>query len=264
VLSITRTGVHVQGGDRGPDAESLSIYYHLLEDFQPFRAPRSARSYVRRLIELPDDVVARHLEGHADAWFRHLRWDAIKDNLVMNQLCTRREAAHLDVHYRFLGAYVHPVSRQAPEAIRGARGSQRSYNRYNHYASELVLLYVVALAVRELEAFRRMADREPAVEVTDWEAAVVPVLLSARERAAHLWFVGDKPPLFDREEDATYRNRRGIVPEPVTVEQIEAIPDHDVRYYEDPLRRLKEMHRAVRGYPWLHYRSPWPRSDTFS
>lgn len=59
VLSITRTGVHVQGGDRGPDAESLSIYYHLVEDFQPFRVPRSARSYVRRLIELPDDVVAR-------------------------------------------------------------------------------------------------------------------------------------------------------------------------------------------------------------
>jgi hypothetical protein len=261
VLSIVRSGIHVRGGERGPDAMSLSVYYRVMDDFRPFRVPRSTRSYVRHLVELPDDVVVRHLRAHADAWFQQLRWDAIKDNLVMNQLCTRRETAHLDVHYSFLGAYVHPVSPHAMEAVRGARSFQPSYD---HYASELVLLYAVALAVRELEAFRRMADREPVVEVRDWEEDVVPVLSLARERAAHLWFVGDEPPLFDREEDATYRNRRNRVPQPVTFEQAQAIPNDEVRYYENPLRRLKEMHRAARGYPWLLYRSPWPRGDAFS
>jgi hypothetical protein len=160
----------------------------------------------------------------------------------------------------FLSAYAHPVSKHAPEAIRGSR----DLHSYDHYASELVLLYVVAFAIRELEAFRRMADREPAVEVRDWEDDVVPVLLSARERAAHLWFVGDNPPQFDREEVATYRNRRDRVPQPVTSEQVQAIPDDEVGYYENPLRRLKEMHRATRGYPWLLYQSPWPRADAFS
>lgn len=137
VLSITRTGVHEREGDRGPNAMSLSIYYLVVEDFQPFRIPRSARSYVRRLIELPDDVVARHLEAHSDAWFHHLRWDAIKDNLVMNQPCTRREAAHLDVHYTFLGAYAHPVSQHAPEALgeREASSAHTTTSRRNSSCS---------------------------------------------------------------------------------------------------------------------------------
>lgn len=183
VLSIVRTGMHVSGGERGPDAMSLSVYYRVMDDFRPFRVPRSARSYIRHLVELPGDVVARHLHAHADAWFHHLRWDAIKDYLVMNQLCTRREAAHLDVHYTFLGAYAHPVSPHAVEAVRGARSYQPSYD---HYASELALLYAIALAVRELEAFRQMADLEPIVELRDWEESVVPVLSLARGRAAHL------------------------------------------------------------------------------
>jgi hypothetical protein len=261
VLSIVRTGVHVQGGDRGPSAMALSIYYRIMDDFRPFRVPGPASSYVRHMIELPDDAVARFLQAHADAWFQHLRWNAIKDNLVMNQLFSRREAAHLDIHYTFLSAYAHPVSQHAPEAIRRVRGFQRTYD---HYASELVLLYAIALATRELEAFRRMADRAPAVEVRDWEQEVVPVLASAQQRAAHLWFVGDEPPLFDREEDATYRNRRGRVPQPVALEQAWAIPGNEVRYYEDPLRRLRQMHLPARGYPWLLYTSPWPRGEAFS
>jgi hypothetical protein len=234
-----------------------------VDDYEPFRIPRAARSYVRDLHEMPDDVVARHLRAHADAWFRHLRWEAIKDNLVMNELCTRREVAHLDVHYTFLSAYAHPVSRHAPEAIRG-HNARRFQQSYDHYSSELILLYAVALAVRELEAFRQMVDREPAVGIRDWEYAVVPVLREARQRAAHLWFLGDEPPLFDREEDATYRNRPNGVPRPVTLEQAQAIPGEEVRYYDNPLRRLKDMHREARGYPWLLYRSPWPRQDAFS
>lgn len=109
-----------------------------------------------------------------------------------------------------------------------------------------------------------MADREPAVGLRGWDEAVVPVLREARQRADHLWFLGDDPPLFDREEDATYRNRPDGVPRPVTLEQAQAIPAEEVRYYEKPLRRLREMHLESRGYPCLLYRLPWPRADAFS
>jgi hypothetical protein len=84
---------------------------------------------------------------------------------------------------------------------------------------------VVALAVRELEAFRQMADREPVVGLRDWDGTVAPVSSQARERASHLWFHGDEPPLSDREEDATYRNRPDGVPQPVTLEPLLALVD---------------------------------------
>jgi hypothetical protein len=260
VLSIVRTGVHEREGQRGPGARALSRYYFIIDEFSPFRVPKAALPHVRSRYELPDDVVERHLLAHVEAWRRHLRWEAIKDNLKLNGLCTEKEIAHLDVHYAFLSAFVHPVSLRAPEAIRGhnARGFHRSYD---HYASELALLYVVVLAERELEAFKAMTSRAPAVGLRGWDDTMKPSLLVARQRSAHLWFQGDTACFFDREEEAVARNQEDGIPRPVTLEQVNAIPPEEVGYYENPLRRLRELHQEGRGYPWNLYRSPWPRTD---
>jgi hypothetical protein len=33
-------------------------------------------------------------------------------------------------------------------------------------------------------------------------------------------------------------------------------PSEEVRYYENPLRRMWSLHQEARGYPWFHFRSP--------
>jgi hypothetical protein len=110
-----------------------------------------------------------------------------------------------------------------------------------------------------------MVDREPRVGIGD--ADTLEAIATMAERvSAHLWFPGGSPHDFDRVEEA---NHRGVVegnfvpvgsPGRVRPEELD---DEDVRYYRNPLRRIRKMHHSAAEITGFVYRSPWERPDAF-
>lgn len=178
---------------------------------------------------------------------------------MRHRLASRETLGRLEVHYRFLSAFVHPVP--APYDLVYGRNRPTCAPRYDHYASELVLLYINRLAAEELKSLRRMAARTPRVRLHDW-ATVESHMRAAERAAAHLWFPGDQPHLYDYVEEANSRGIRSgrMVPRDrrPTPNQLRA---SQVRYYRDPLRRLVKMHRSFNEVTGFGYTSPWPRAD---
>ncbi len=264
-VELVRTGIHQQGGRTGRFARALSIYYVLLKEFDPFvGAPEDQRFLLREhgplgvYMKLADDQ--RRMYGD-------LKWDGIRDgikyNLRLNGLFTEKTLRQLGVHYRFLSACVHPWL-AATHLVYG-RNRPRQRGRYDHYASELVLLYIIEIAAAELIALGNMARRAPRLKLADWPSVLADVK-AAKAAAAHFWFPGDDPHEFDRVKEANARlwhGRKGmprsfppkhvVRPDQLTLEQI--------HYYRNPLRRLIEMHVQSPELFGFTYVSPWPRAD---
>jgi hypothetical protein len=264
-VELVRTGIHQQGGKTGRFARALSIYYVLLNEFDPFvGAPEDQRFFVREhgplgmYIKLAEDQ--RRMYGD-------LKWDGIRDgikyNLRLNGLVAERTLRQLSVHYRFLSACVHPVL-AATRLVYG-RDRPRLRGRYDHYASELVLLYVIEIAAAELVSLGKMARRAPRLKLADWPSVLADVK-AAKAASAHFWFPGEEPHEFDRVKEANARvwhGRRGIPKAfpPKHVVRPEHLRLEQIRYYRNPLRRLIEMHLQSRELMGFTYISPWPRAD---
>ncbi len=261
-LTIVRSGMYTRGEKRGPDAQRLSVYWRYMEEYDPFVVPLRAQPFVRNLFDPENERAAARVRNNSSVWWHALRWDAIIDNLRLNGLYTQAHTAAFDVHYSFLSSLVHPVSKEPFDSVGQRVQDGRHFVAYDHYASELVLLYAIALATREISAFVSMTNQPPAVAL-DNRAQLEELIELGISATSHLWWPPDPPPLFDREEDAVIRvgQDRGKHPRPVPEEALNAIPDEEVLYYSDPLERLRQMHLAGRGYPWIHFRSPWPRAD---
>jgi hypothetical protein len=127
--------------------------------------------------------------------------------------------------------------------------------RYDHYSSELILLYVITFAVREIRSFITMCGMEPEVRLRD-----ITELQSECDRlwasASHLWFPGQPEQPYDQFESD---NR-------LAYEEHQDAPrddlDPDAIYYTDPLRRIIAMHQSTRELTTgTAYQSPWPRGD---
>lgn len=134
--------------------------------------------------------------------------------------------------------------------------------RGDHYASELLLLYVIAMAAAELDAFARMMRRRPVVRLRGWED-VEREIADARQASAYFWFLHGGPQEYDRIQEADTRMRvhtrpslRRARPDPAT------IADRGVRYYADPLRRRIGVHGSYHEITTGQvYRSPFHRDD---
>lgn len=190
----------------------------------------------------------------------YLRWRSLKESLQYNGLATEDQLDQLGVHYRFLSAFVHPVT----DVTELLYGRNQAWPTYDHYASELVLLYLNVLAARELMDFARMALQAPSVPISGWPAIEERCKLADR-LCWHLWFPGQSPHSYDRWVTANQRgfeivrddfSRRGEVTPP------RALDDAEVRYYTNPLQRLVAMHMSTREMiTGFVYQSPWQRDD---
>jgi len=258
-IAIVRTGLHPEGGKKGPRGKTTSIYYFLLKDYDPFIGPPHQQRHLARGFT----PVALHTEhaGRQRRMYRgNLSWDAIKENLAFNRLAGAETLRRLDVHYRFLSAYVHPVPAGFDEAY--GRGEKPiGQHAYNHYSSELALLYINKIAGAELRAFARMAGRPPKVRLGDWDI-VEGHIKAADSAASHLWFPGDPPHEFDRVQEA---NSRGVRDYKLVERSKRPTPSQlrtsQIRYYKNPLERLWQMHHTFQELTGFPYVSPWPRSD---
>lgn len=255
-VEITHEGLRSASSDS--DDILLSLHYFLLRQYQPYFGPPSAQAQFEDGLGLVDRDREFAKENEAIYW-AYLRWKSIKKSLAVNGFANGNDIHKLEVHYRFLSAFVHPVS-DVIDLIYGR--NQLSLPVYDHYSSELALLYVVVLAVEELRHFKAMSQAKPQVEIEDW-AQTERFCQDAWEQASYLWFPGHSPHSYDRITEANKRMFRSLVGgsqrqfvDPSTIR------DSEVRYYRDPLRRLVSLHSGFHEITTgLVFVSPWPRSD---
>lgn len=262
------SGVRVDGSDGEEPGQILSAYYKWLQDYDPFVATdreRMALGYP------PDEEESRYVSVEREIWQTALAWQHLKANLKLNDLMVSRSIAQLDVHYRFLSAFVHPVSERALD-LAYPRNTFGERPLFDHYSEELTLLYACFIAADELRAFHSMSTRPPRVALRGWQA--IHKAVGETERLiAHGWFPGRPPFSYDRVAESNQRAfdsmqermNAGRPYERPNVQLPDSLTDDAVRYYTNPLRRLVDLHMGFHEITTgLGWSSPWSRSDARS
>jgi hypothetical protein len=249
-------GLHSNKSKRGR-GRLLSSYYFAVDQFDPFIGPKK---HIGRLAApfWERKYVMEWAEMSASAWWHLFRYPAVMRALSINRLLPGKHV-QVDVHYAFLSAFAHP-SKKGYEALYGSNEPNRM-GHFDHYASELVLLYVIVLAAAEIELWQRMAQREPRLPLLDWEDVMIEVR-DAQIDASYFWFLSGGPERYDRIDTAhtPAGNRRPKVGQPKV--QPGAIHPSRVKYYRDPLKRLVGLHSSYTEMTTgLTYRSPFERGD---
>ena len=261
-VRIVRSGIHSKPASTNDVPYTVSPYFHEYTNHDPFLGPRTEQAYLAghfTSLDMREDFAE---QNEAMRWGR-LGWDSLRNNLQLNGLVSDEWLRRIQVHYRFLGAYVHPSSERAEQLLYG-HNHPTNIGEDDHYISELVLLYVVSLACAELRAFIDFANRPPEVDVSSLSKMREDIDL-AEEVSEYFWFPNGNPHVYDRVEEA---NHRGVLfedgePKMVAREgrEPESIPLDEIPYFANPLRRLTEMHRSWSELTGFSYNSPLGCAD---
>ena len=233
--------------------EWLSAYTFWDERYDPFR--RVDVDPERLQSTFVDTAEHReYARESADLWHRAFNWSSIRRNLKLNELISDDELFHLDVHYGFLSAFVHPTSAGFDAAL--GRNKPRLGLRFNHYAAELLLLYVARIAIREMETLASGLMRKPACAIQGWKS-VAEMIARVDGLTAYAWFLGGRPASFDRIWTANQLEfKDGQRRDPAT------LPEAVLTYPDNPLSRVARLHWTFRELVTGHvHESPWPRPD---
>lgn len=254
---VVRRGVPVVPAGATEPEYDLSVYHAVLQEHMPLVGRPTDQEFLDDGLSTQEERT-EHARTQRLLYQRFLRWESLKEGLLVNELADETVLLQLEVHYRFLSTFTH-ATQTGYTLVRAT-----SSNPHDHYAEELVWLYAVEIAAAELDAFLAMSNLEPPVEVTNADE-IRRLVEAGRERSAHLWFPGGEPDRFDYVEEA---NRRGFrqhreegfsQPARVAPDDIQA---KEVGYYPDPMRRLMRLHSSfVEGTTGFGYQSPWPRQD---
>jgi len=230
----------------------LHPMYFEAEHFDPFFGPPDEQTGFADW--LGDDDARDHATEQRRRYNAFFTWGALIDSLELNGLIASHHRLHLNVHYRFLSAFVH--SHHAAHRLFDSRWPT-GRAAPGHVERELGLLYVVQLGALYLDAFLRMAARPPEVDITGRED-MTRLVKTGRDRAQHLWFVDDAPQLFDRGQEVLARaaSERRFGGDGNAAAADLAV--NDVRYYRNPLERLRRMHEPSREMTTAFvYVPPW-------
>lgn len=188
-----------------------------------------------------------------------LTFDKILDNLCLNGILNKKLSTRVLVHYNFLSNFSHSTSdsislvstRRITEITPGGLSTI-----YNHYSSELALLYICHLLSMHLQH---------AIFYLRWRVIKLrnkrtyqSLCRRVEDDFGYFWFIFNKPHQYDKYTHANrkcnYRSRIFYRPE--------NIRSRDVRYYDDPLSRLKQLHQSqnelTSGNSFI---SPFPRNS---
>ena len=239
--------------------QTLALFYFLGGEYDPFQGPKGQQKQF-----IPDFSPVAHQEKYAEQMQRihgaYLGWDDILANLKLNRLLSERNAMRMDVHYRFLSAFVHPFTDQR----RLLHGTQGAWNTFDHYSSELALLYIVILGGRELRALIHGLTRPPRAKISDPDS-LRTLVRHADLISRHMWFPGQPPHDFDRVQEANNRKviGRKLPASLATRTPPDQVRSGTIRYYRNPLRRLIRLHSSANELTGFSYTSPWHRRDAF-
>jgi hypothetical protein len=257
-VEIISKGLRLESAE-GTEAYAMSPHYFLLEEFQPYLGPPSAQAmFDDGLTDLGHD--RDWAERNATIYRTYLTWSSLKRNMQLNGFADELIVSRLDVHYRFLSAFVHPLT--AVDRILYGRNTM-TIPSYDHYSSELALLYVVAFGVTELRNFVAMLDEPPVIGLRDG-VETNAFVTHAWDSIAYMWLPGHRPHWFDRVTEANVRAFRELretetrpnVADPATFK------DEDISYYRDPMARLVKLHAGFNEIvTGLSFVPPWARRD---
>lgn len=252
-VTIRRGGLFSEPDEQGKQ-EQISIYYFLLEQYDGLIG-RPADQQGDGV--LTGDEMRALASQNQDRWHDYLRWSALLENLVANDLISKVDCQRLGVHYRFLSTFAHPVS-NTQRRLYGRQLDGREPH-YDHYASELALLYVITFAALELENYRDGVRKALGVDLPDAQETDRD-LRAARNVTNYFWFIGTNPNGWDFHAQANrlaiQRMRDGNIGE------VGAQEPADAPFPTDPLLRLIQQHRNSHGrVEGMEFVSPWPRND---
>ena len=254
-MNVVVRGLYMSGSlGRG---QTLSPYFFVVDEYDPFTGrPRD----VGRLAGAfrPIGMRRKWAEQSRAVWESLFVYAKVRRNLLLNRLITNGVGLQLDVHYAFLSAFAHGMNR-AYELVYG-RNQPSSIGRRDHYASELLLLYVVAIAAAELEAFARMATRTPRLRLA-WDPVATDVA-AARSATSYFWFLHGEPQLIDRINEVQTRSARRRAPWRIAPLDPMSLSAARIRYYTNPLTRLVQLHRGFHEMTTgLGFEPLFPRDD---
>ncbi len=255
-LNVVHRGLHTAKSKKGR-GQTISSWYFEADRFDPFVGPKKHAGRLARPF-WEKRLLQRLADDQAAAWKYMFRHDAVMKALRVNRLLVGH-TIQVDVHYAFLSGFAHP-SKRGYESLYGWSTPDRM-GMFDHYASELLLLYVIVLAAAELEIYGRMARRGPRLTLRSWEVVLAEVR-DAQASSSYFWFLSGGPVMFDRID--TVHTPPGNVRLRWGRPKVDpaAIPTARVRYYRDPLERLVKLHQSSEEMSTgLVYRSPFERSD---
>jgi hypothetical protein len=257
-LSVLIRGLFQKGSvSRGA---TLSPYYLRVDEYDPFTVHKKVSSRVATGFR-DRDAVQEWAAESLRAWREHFTFGQLRKNLDINRLLIPRLGVQVDVHYAFLSAYVHAVQKAYERVY--SHNIPSKLGDFDHYNSELVLLYVIAIAAAELEAFGRMAKRAPRLRLVEWPTVEAEVA-AARAASSYFWFLSGEPHVYDKIQEADTRmpKRAGSgFPKRARVDPATLDPSR-VRYYTNPLERVIKLHHSYHELmSGVIFISPFERPD---
>lgn len=234
-LRLVRLG-HKVRDDAGEEREQISPYWPALENYDAFIGHPDVQRHVVQPFDDFDDRVewASRNQGLYGAF---LRWGSLCSNLRLNSLASDAELVQVQVHYAFLSAFTHATNSGYELDRRPGPGSPSTA----HVFSELALLYVIALAVAQIDAWTAYAERRPHSLLRPG-LDILGVADRSRKTISYFWFLVGEPQEFDRYQEANHRAQPKVLSGGAPEIAPEALAPADIAYYGNPFERLARMH----------------------
>lgn len=229
-LKVVRTGHKVADTD-----EQISPYWVALEHYDPFLGHPDIQAATAQPFRSVEDLES-WARRNQTVYGRFLKWNSILWNLQLSALVTPGDLVHLQVHYSFLSAFTHGTSSSSGTS-RGMPGGPST----EHVLGELVLLYVIAIAIAEIRSWDTYINRRPQLlapigdEIKDgWSSGGLVI--------DYFWFLGGSPQPFDYYQEANRRAHPLLLSGKSPTFTPATIPSAEVGYYSNPIERLRRMH----------------------
>jgi len=127
---------------------------------------------------------SKRMKIHRDFYQLNFRFEALIENLIINDLIKENQGDYLRVHYNFLSQYVHPTKESInPQSQQLSNSHSRGYS--NEIMEESILLYLCRLQYLFIKIIMdRMKEDNPNAITRNLES-----FLQKLDRASsHLWF----------------------------------------------------------------------------
>ena len=171
-LRLVRMGHKVRTA-AGEEREQISPYWPALEQYDAFIGHPDAQLHIVQPFD-DLDIRVEWASRNQAVYGAFLRWGSLCSNLQLNNLASDAELVQLQAHYAFLSAFTH-ATKSGYECDRVARpGAPNSA----HLFGELALLYVIAVAIAQVDAWSAYVERRPHLLST-----LRPEVLSAVNRS---------------------------------------------------------------------------------
>lgn len=207
------------------------LYFLINESYDPAAKLEGLESIKEGVIHQDP----KRMKIQKDYYQLNFRFEALIENLIINDLVKENQADYLRVHYNFLSLYVHPTKESInPNYQKLSDPHTRGYS--NEILEELILLYLCRLQYLFLKIIiDRMKEDNPNANVAELLNFCRKLDMSSN----YFWFFDNEPTQYDIEVSNARKHLKKYVEKKEVSLQ--------VLYYENPLDRLN-AYRMTNNY----------------